>query len=311
MDDDLAGHTANDVSGGSPIGTLPSMYHMAMNHTMKSRWTALLVTAGLLAPLLWMPVQSGTGIAAAAPASQSSAAAPPVAAPSAETPDAKPSTVVPVPREQEWWKQRHETIIAKAREGGATLAFLGDSITQGWEGEGAEVWQKHYAPHKALNLGIGGDRTQHVLYRLEHGLLDALAQREQAEKANHLKAIVLMIGTNNSNSNDHTAEDIAAGIVAIVKTLREKLPQTKILLLAIFPRGEQPNPQREKNARASELAAKIADGKMIHYLDIGAKFLGEGGTLSKEIMPDALHLSQRGYEIWADAISGKLNLLLD
>jgi len=121
---------------------------------------------------------------------------------------------------------------------------------------------------------------------------------------------VLMIGTNNSNGKDNTAEEIADGIKAIVKKLRDKLPQTKILLLAVFPRGEKPNTQREKNARASELASQLADGKMVHYLDIGPKFLEPDETLSREIMPDLLHLSPKGYAIWAEAIEPKVKELL-
>ena len=114
-----------------------------------------------------------------------------------------------------------------------------------------------------MNLGIGGDRTQHVLWRLDNGNIEGIKP----------KVAVLMIGTNNSNGNDNTAEEIADGIKAIVEKLREELPETKVLLLAVFPRGEKPNPQREKNAKASEMASKLADGKKVHYLDIGPKFL--------------------------------------
>ena len=111
-----------------------------------------------------------------------------------------------------------------------------------------------------------------------------------------------MIGTNNSNGDTNTAEEIGAGIEAIVKKLRAKLPETKVLILAVFPRGEKPSAQREKNAKASQIAARSADEKMVFYLDIGDKFLAADGTLSKEIMPDLLHLSPQGYEIWATSI---------
>ena len=110
-----------------------------------------------------------------------------------------------------------------------------------------------------------------MLWRLENGNIEGLKP----------KAAVLMIGTNNSNGNDNTAEEIADGIKAIVAKLRKELPETKILLLAIFPRGEKPNPQREKNAQASKLASEVADGKMVHYLDIGDKFLTPDGTLDQ------------------------------
>jgi beta-glucosidase len=203
---------------------------------------------------------------------------------------ALPTTVVPVPHEGTM--PRHESFNERAKQGNVDLVLIGDSITQGWEGNGAkDVWAKYYTKRNAMNLGIGGDRTQHVLWRLDHGNVDSISP----------KLAVLMIGTNNSNGSDNTAEEIGAGITAIVKKLREKLPQTKVLILAIFPRGPMPNPQREKNAKASEIASTVADNKMVFFLDIGPKFLDPDGTLTKEIMPDYLHLSPAGYEIWASA----------
>ncbi|MGD9646939.1 MAG: GDSL-type esterase/lipase family protein [Pirellulales bacterium] len=213
---------------------------------------------------------------------------------------AKPAThsaVTPEPRPGDWMK-RHESFNERAQQGDVELVFLGDSITQGWADN--ETWKKYYGPRRAANFGIGGDRTQHVLWRIEHGNFDGIQP----------KLVVLMIGTNNSNGADNTAAEIADGIKAIVGRLREKLPDTKILMLAIFPRGEKPNPQREKNAEASRLAAEIADDKHVFYLDIGPEFLTADGTLTKEIMPDYLHLSPRGYEIWAEAIEPNVKDLL-
>ncbi len=209
-------------------------------------------------------------------------------------------TTTPAPRDAGWVK-RHETYNQTIKNHqDAQLLFIGDSITDAWSGQGKEAWNKHFAPRKAVNLGIGGDRTQHVLWRLENGNIDGVKP----------KAAVLMIGTNNSNGRDHTAEEIADGIKAIVAKLRKELPETKILLLAIFPRGEKPNPQREKNAKASKLASEVADDKTVHYLDIGEKFLSADGSLSKEIMPDYLHLSPKGYQIWAEAIEPKVAELM-
>lgn len=207
------------------------------------------------------------------------------------------SALTPVPREGGWVK-RHEDINARAKAGDVDLLFLGDSITQGWNDNAN--WKKHYGHRKAMNAGIGGDRTQHVLWRLDHGNIDGIKP----------KLAVLMIGTNNSNREDNTAEEIADGIKAIVAKLREKLPETKILVLAIFPRGEKPNPQREKNAKASELASKVADGKMVFYQDIGKSFLTEDGTLKKEVMPDYLHLTVDAYGTWAKSIEPKVAELL-
>jgi beta-glucosidase len=212
----------------------------------------------------------------------------------------EPATVKPVPREEAWCNERHEQFNARAKQGDVDLLFLGDSITQGWEDKPAQpIWNKYFGPRKAMNAGIGGDRTQHVLWRLDHGNLDGIKP----------KVAMIMIGTNNSGSD--SSEDIAAGIKAIVERLRKARPETKVLLLGIFPRGPDANDAlRNKNIGANEIVKKLDDGKQVHYLDISAKFLDPDGRLSKEIMPDLLHLSPRGYEIWAEAIDGKLAELL-
>jgi lysophospholipase L1-like esterase len=212
-----------------------------------------------------------------------------------------PTTVKPEPRPGKPWTDRDASFSERVKKGDVELLFIGDSITQGWEGDGKDAWDKYYSKRKAVNLGIGGDRTQHVLWRLDHGNIDGISP----------KLAVLMIGTNNSNGEDNTAEEIGAGIEAIVKKLRAKLPQTKVLVLGIFPRGVTPNPQREKNAKANAIAAKSADNQTVTYLDIGDKFLTPDGTLTKEIMPDALHLSRQGYEIWATAIEPKVKELMN
>jgi len=210
------------------------------------------------------------------------------------------SAVTPVPRTVAGWAQRHESFNKRAQQGDVNLIFIGDSITHAWEMAGNDIWDSYYGHRKAMNLGIGGDRTQNVLWRLDHGNIDGISPA----------AAVLMIGTNNSNGTVNTAEEIADGIIGIVKLLRSKLPRTKVLILGIFPRGETPSPQRDKNAKASEIAMRIADGRMVHYMDIGEHFLLADGTLTKEIMPDYLHLSPLGYQIWAIAIEGKLRELL-
>jgi len=203
----------------------------------------------------------------------------------------KHSAVVPAHRHS-WWTLRHWAVNERVRQGNVDMIFIGDSITHSWENNGKEVWKKYYGHHKAVNLGFSGDRTQHVLWRLDNGNIDGISP----------KVAVIMIGTNNSNKDDNAAEEIADGIIAICKKLRAKLPRTKILLLAVFPRAPQPCPQREKIAKANKIASKIADGKMIHYLDIGQKFLQPDKSISKEIMPDYLHLTPKGYQIWAEAI---------
>lgn len=193
----------------------------------------------------------------------------------------------------------HERFVKTAQEGQAELIFLGDSITAGWGGK-KEIWDKAFGPYKPANFGIGGDRTQHVLWRITHGELDTIKP----------KAIVLMIGTNNSGSDP--AEGIAKGVTVIVETIRAKQPQAKILLLAVFPRGEKaaPNPGRDKLKQVNAIIAKLHDGQNIHFLDIGEKFLKPDGSLTKDIMPDFLHLSAAGYQIWAEAIGPRLAELM-
>ncbi len=199
--------------------------------------------------------------------------------------------VKPESRNSDTWMKRHESFNERAKKGNVDLIFVGDSITHGWEGAGKEAWAEIYGKRNAVNLGIGGDRTQHVLWRLDNGNIDGIKP----------KLAVIMIGTNNSGSN--SSEQIADGITAIVKKLRDKLPETKILVLGIFPRGVDENDAKRKvNAAANGIVAKLADGKMVEYLDIGPKFLDDKGVLSKEVMPDLLHLTPAAYKTWATAI---------
>jgi lysophospholipase L1-like esterase len=215
------------------------------------------------------------------------------------------NAVTPAPRDPGWVK-RHEGFVAMARKGGIDLLFLGDSITDAWGGEGhnakangKDVFAKEFEPLKAANFGIGGDRTQHVLWRIQNGELDGI----------HPKVIMLMIGTNNTGSNK--AEEIADGITAIVKEIHMRLPEIKVLLLGIFPRGQKPYSIRDKIKQVNAIISKLDDsGKTVKYLDIGDKFLQPDGMISNEIMYDYLHLTPKGYQIWADAVKGPIDELL-
>lgn len=178
----------------------------------------------------------------------------------------------------------------------AQVIFIGDSITQGWEGAGRDVWAARYASRNAINLGIGGDRTQHVLWRLDNGNLEGLKP----------KAAVVMIGTNNSNGEDNTVEQIADGITAIVQKLRVRLPETRVLLIPIFPRSENPSPQRGKVLQVNQIVQKLADGKHVVWVDFGHRFVDSDGTIPRDLMPDFLHLSPKAYGIWADSIEADL-----
>ena len=203
--------------------------------------------------------------------------------------------------------KRTELVMQRAKEapGAYDIAFIGDSITQGWEGNGKNVWTNYYGTRKCLNFGVGGDRTEHVLWRFENGQLDGIKP----------KVAVLMIGTNNSNKNrdgteQYSEAEILAGVQAIIQQLRVRLPETKVLVCAIFPRGKTFNAQRGRLLQINQALAKVADGAMIHHIDFGSQLVEADGSLSKDIMPDALHLSEKGYFIWAQAIEPKLKELL-
>jgi beta-glucosidase len=212
-----------------------------------------------------------------------------------------PSTRTPLPYGYGAWQlRRHAEINEIARRGDIDLVFLGDSITQRWSEAGREVWRSYYGRRKAANFGMDADRTQHVLWRIEHGNFDGI----------HPKAIVLLIGDNNS-IDGNTPQDIADRVVAVVQKLREKVPESTILLLAIFPSGERPDhPQRVRAMAANAIFRNAADGRMVRYLDIGERFTNRDGTISKVIMPDFDHFSAEGYRLWAEAIEPAVRELL-
>jgi lysophospholipase L1-like esterase len=204
-----------------------------------------------------------------------------------------------VPTLRNDWLVRHEGFNTIAKKGGVDLLFVGDSITDAWRNAGKGIWTQRYEPLKAANFGIGGDKTEHVLWRLQNGNLDGIQP----------KVAVLMIGTNNTGRD--TAPQIAEGITAIVREIHKRCPATKVLLLAVFPRAEKAdNPARAKIAEINAIIAKLDDGQKVFFLDIGQKFLAADGTLPKSIMPDALHPNANGYMIWADAMQEKLTSLL-
>ena len=186
---------------------------------------------------------------------------------------------------------RHAAINERAKQGNVELLFLGDSITQLWENNGAEVWKARYDKRKAMNAGIGGDTTQHVLWRLDHGNIDNISP----------KLVVLMIGTNNFGGN--SATEISAGILAVVEKLRSKLPKATVLLLGVFPRGEKKDdPLRQKMQDINDQIKNRNDRNFVRYLNINDKLLKEDGSQDLNLMPDLVHLSPKGYQIWADAI---------
>ena len=207
-----------------------------------------------------------------------------------------PRSTIPVEKNRD----RHDQFLAVAKEGGIDVLFLGDSITDGWRSTGKSVWDQFFAPLKAANFGISGDRTEHVIWRLRNGELEGIRP----------KVTVIMIGTNNAAD---TAEDVALGIKTIITDVQQRLPTTRILLLGIFPRSERPDPGRLKNEQVNKLISAYANPqslKRVVYLDIGAKFLTPEQVLSKDIMPDFLHPNAKGYQIWAEAITDTVKQLL-
>jgi beta-glucosidase len=222
------------------------------------------------------------------------------------------TAVTPVSRsEPSWWMQRHQGVLDKVQHVKPEVIFIGDSITHGWDNKGKEVWDQYYAEYNPVNMGFSGDRTEHVLWRLENGEIDGISP----------KLAVLMIGTNNAARDQYTPEQIAEGVKTIVCTLRAKLPKTKVLILAIFPRGSDdqrkdktqdatPNPLWAKNDQVNQMISRFANGKTIFYLDINKAFLNDQGVLTRDVMPDLLHPDQKGYAVWAQAMEPTLTKLL-
>jgi lysophospholipase L1-like esterase len=201
------------------------------------------------------------------------------------------------------WLARHAAYVAEAKKGGVDLLFLGDSITDGWRwgNGGRKIWPQLYAPRHAANFGIGYDRIQNVLWRVENGELENI----------HPKVVVLLIGTNNSGYEDNgqprnLTPEIIEGVSNLVRQIEDRLPQTKILLLGIFPRGEKSDPIRDQVKAVNAGLAQLDDGGKIKFLDLGEKLLAPDGTLSRDLFPDLLHPNAKGYQIWADAMEPTL-----
>jgi len=221
---------------------------------------------------------------------------------------AQNTALIPTPRAFPTnWLARHEGYVAEARKGGVDLLFIGDSITDGWHWDtgGRRIWEQTFAPRHAANFGIGYDRIQNVLWRVENGELDGLSP----------KVVVLLIGTNNSGNEDNgqprnTTPEIIAGISNLVRQIQVRLPHSKMLLLGIFPRGEKNDPIRDQVKAVNAGLARLADGGKIEFLDLGEKFLAADGTLPRDRFPDRLHPNERGYQIWAAAMAPRLAELL-
>jgi lysophospholipase L1-like esterase len=203
-------------------------------------------------------------------------------------------------------KQRREDEFLKiTKDKSIQLVFLGDSITDWWlrdDGQhGKEVWDQHYAKWNAVNFGISGERTEHTLGHIAKGILDNL----------HPKVVVIMIGTNNiGQKRPDKPEWAAAGVKKVVESVQEKLPNSKILLLGVFPRSKKDSPLRNAVNEINAIICKLDNGNSIRYLDIGPKFIDAEGNIPKDVIPDALHPSTKGYQIWAESMNPLLNEMM-
>lgn len=209
--------------------------------------------------------------------------------------------VEPVPRSHKGWESRHEATTRAVKETTPRLVFIGDSITHFYESTGKSVWEKEYAVYGAANLGIAGDRTQHVLWRIERALPGSTPD-----------VVVIQIGTNNLTVDrqadfvENTAEEIAAGVLAVVRTVRELVPEARILLLGLFPRADI-EPQKAAGVhQVNELLARAELDGNTTFMDIGEIFLDSDGAVNKQMMWDRLHLTKNGYQRWADAIRDEI-----
>jgi len=217
------------------------------------------------------------------------------------------STGVLKPGKTQRFLELHRQFLERAKSGPVGLLFIGDSITERWK-NAPDVWERYYGKYQPANFGIGGDSTQHVIWRIEHGELDHVSP----------KVVVLMIGTNNTAT--HTAEQIAAADRKIVGMIRQRLPETRVLLLAIFPRGPQTHKDKgfyDDGVRRMEIIravnadlARLDDGDRVRFLDIGPRFLGPDGKIPDDVLQDQLHPTPKGYEIWAEAMQPLLTEMM-
>lgn len=193
----------------------------------------------------------------------------------------------------EWWMPRHEEKLAEEGRESAEILLIGDSITHGWENTGKDTWETYFGEYSTYNIGYSGDRTENVLWRFEHGEIDGIDP----------EIAVVMIGTNNTGHRQDPAECTAKGVKLIVDQIKQKLPDTQILLLAIFPRDATPKGElRQLNAEINERINELDKKENVTFLNMNYAFLDDDGNLAEDIMPDLLHPNEEGYRIWAEVM---------
>jgi platelet-activating factor acetylhydrolase IB subunit beta/gamma len=211
----------------------------------------------------------------------------------------------PEARDDEHFIERHTLFLKLIRETNIRLLFLGDSITRRWV-ENYHLWEHFLGQYQPANFGVGGDMAQNLLWRVQNGEIDHIQP----------EVVVLLIGTNNMPT--HSGTEIAATLRLIVATIREKLPKTKIVLMAIFPRGPQDRSKADEDNPyymdkvnfVNKQLASLDNQETIYFVDIGASFLGSDGEVDTSLLPDQLHLIEPGYQIWGEALKGILEKMI-
>ncbi len=217
------------------------------------------------------------------------------------------SAIIPTHKfEYEWWKKRHEQILEKVKTSDPQLIMIGNSITHNLDEPDRKIfWDRYLNDLDAINMGFSGDRTENVIWRLQNGSLEGI----------NPKVATLLIGTNNTDGNHYleisTAEEVAEGIWKICEIIREKLPDTEIVLLGILPYGYKPNHHDEINKACNKIISGYpGKDKKIHYYDFGHLFLTAEGKVDRELMPDYLHPNLEGDQLIFEAMSPIISNLL-
>jgi len=212
----------------------------------------------------------------------------------------------PEPRPDEIWlakhKQRARFVLEARDQPSLDIYFLGDSITEYWPVTAPDLWQAEFGQLRVLNAGVSGDVTQNIIYRITQGEFEQISP----------KVVILLAGINNlGRSPQLESAELAAGLQQIVSILRAKSPGSKILLLSIFPAGGPADPVRGRIIETNKRLANLDDSSSVFYIDIYPAFLDPEGSLPATMAPDGLHLSAKGYQVWADAMRPMLHKLLD
>ena len=203
-----------------------------------------------------------------------------------------------VARADAHWQKRHKNFIETTQQFGKDIkvVFYGDSLTQRWENQGRVVWHEYYGNLSAVNYGIDGDRTEHLVYRMHSGELNGL----------HPFVAVLNIGTNNMRFN--TVKDIAKGVKQVVDSLHAGLPNIKVLLLGILART---GPINSKVNQTNQLIAKFDNGKSVRFLNMNSHFENDTGMINYDLYDNGIDLNVKGYRMWAKTMHPLLKTMLN